>query len=55
MKFRGGMSELLHSEGLEMVQDLVVAATNSALKKARETVDAEVEKLTGRLKLPGMS
>ena len=45
---------LLESEGLEMVQDLVVAATNAALKKAQETVDAEVEKVTGGLKIPGM-
>ena len=31
---------LLEEEGLEMVQDLVVAAANAALTKARERVDA---------------
>lgn len=45
---------VIADEGLEMAQDLVVAATNSALTKARETVDAELEKVTGGLKIPGM-
>lgn len=45
---------LIADEGLEMAQDLVVAATNAALAKARETVDAELEKVTGGLKIPGM-
>ncbi len=45
---------LIADEGLEMAQDLVVAATNAALTKARETVDAELEKVTGGLKIPGM-
>jgi len=45
---------LLDEEGLEMVQDLVAAATNAALAKARESVDAELEKITGGLSLPGL-
>lgn len=45
---------LLQEEDLSMVQDLVVAATNAALTKSREMVDAEVEKVTGGLKVPGM-
>lgn len=45
---------LLEEEDLSMVQDLVVAATNAALTKSREMVDAEVEKVTGGLKVPGM-
>jgi len=45
---------LLNEEGLEMVQDLVVAATNAALTKAREHVDAEIEKITGGLSIPGL-
>lgn len=47
--------ELLETEGLAMVQDLVVAATNAALREARTKVDAEIEKVTGGLKLPGMT
>jgi DNA-binding YbaB/EbfC family protein len=46
--------ELLQQEDMEMVQDLVVAAANAALTKAREHVDAEVEKITGGLSLPGL-
>lgn len=45
----------LEGEGLEMVQDLIIAATNAALTKAREHVDAELEKTTGGLKIPGMT
>ena len=45
---------LLGEEDLEMVQDLVVAASNAALTKAREYVDAEVEKITGGLSIPGL-
>ncbi|MEM7606808.1 MAG: YbaB/EbfC family nucleoid-associated protein, partial [Myxococcota bacterium] len=44
----------LEDEGLEMVQDLMVAATNAALVKAKEHVDGELEKVTGGLKIPGL-
>lgn len=47
--------ELLKGEDLAMVQDLIVAATNAALAKATEMVDAEVEKVTGGMKIPGMT
>jgi len=46
--------ELLKSEDLSMVQDLVVAAVNAGLKKSGEMVDAELEKVTGGLKVPGL-
>ena len=46
--------ELLGQEGLEMTQDLIVAAANAALAKAREHVDAEIEKITGGLSIPGI-
>lgn len=45
---------LIDEEGLEMVQDLVVAATNAALTEARQRVDDEIEKLTGGLSIPGI-
>jgi len=47
-------SALLQEEDLEMVQDLIVAAANAALSIAREHVDAEVEKITGGLSIPGL-
>jgi len=46
---------LLEAEDLEMVQDLIVAATNAALTKSREAVDAELEKVTGGMKIPGLT
>ena len=46
--------ELLKEEGLEMVQDLVVAAANAALTKSNEMVEAEVEKVTGGMQIPGL-
>jgi len=39
---------------VEMLQDLVLAAVNDALKKAREMQEAEMGQLTGGLKLPGL-
>jgi nucleoid-associated protein EbfC len=39
----------------EMLQDLIVAASNDALRKARELGKAEMGKLTGGLNLPGLS
>jgi len=46
--------ELLKSEVLGMVQDLIVAAVNAGAKKSAELVDAELEKVTGGLKIPGL-
>lgn len=46
--------ELLKSEDLGMVQDLVVAAANAALTKANEMVEAEIEKVSGGVRVPGL-
>lgn len=45
----------LASEGLEMALDAVVAAANTALDDADKLVDAEVSKVTGGIKLPGVT
>jgi len=39
---------------IEMLEDLVVAAVNEALRKAQEMTAAEVSKLTGGMKIPGL-
>lgn len=39
---------------VEMLQDMVVSATNDALKNAKTTVDQEMAKVTGGLNVPGM-
>ncbi len=41
-------------EDTTMLQDLIVAATNEALRKSREMKEEEISKLTGGLKFPGM-
>lgn len=46
--------ELLKGEDLEMLQDLVVSATNAALTKASEMVEEELEKVTKGRKIPGL-
>jgi nucleoid-associated protein EbfC len=45
---------LLNQEELGMVQDLVVAASNAALAKSHQMVEAEIEKVTGGIKIPGL-
>ncbi len=37
-----------------MLQDLIVAAANEALKKARNMMEEEMSKITGGLKIPGL-
>ena len=39
----------------EMIEDLVVAATNQAMEKAREAAAAEMNQLAGGLDMPGLS
>lgn len=39
----------------EMLQDLVTAATNDALRKVKEMGKAEMSKLTGGMNIPGVS
>ncbi len=46
--------EVLDPDDVEMLQDLILAATNEALKKAQETMSTEMNKLTGNMKIPGM-
>lgn len=38
---------------LEMLQDLIVASVNEALRKARDMMAQEMSRLTGGLNLPG--
>ena len=46
--------EVVDPEDVEMLQDLVVAAVNEALKKAQEMVAEEMAKVTGGMQLPGL-
>ena len=46
--------EVLKSEDLEMLQDLLTAAVNEGISKAQELAANEMAKVTGNLKIPGM-
>jgi DNA-binding YbaB/EbfC family protein len=46
--------EVVDPEDVEMLQDLVTAATNEALGKAQEMATQQLSALTGGLKIPGM-
>ena len=46
--------EVVDPEDIEMLQDLVLAAINDALKKSQDMVASEMNKLTGGLNIPGM-
>ncbi|MGE4505864.1 MAG: YbaB/EbfC family nucleoid-associated protein [Desulfovibrionaceae bacterium] len=39
---------------VEMIEDLVLAAANEALKKSREMMQAEMGQITGGLSIPGL-
>jgi len=40
-------------EDVEMLQDLVLAAVNEALRQSQEMVSREMGKITGNIQLPG--
>ena len=46
--------DVVNAEDVEMLQDLIVAAVNEGIRKAQEMAQAEMSKVTGGLKLPGM-
>lgn len=47
--------EVINPDDSAMLQDLVVAAVNDAMNKAREMAQSEMGKLTGGLNIPGLS
>lgn len=46
--------EVISKDDPQMLEDLVLAACNEALRKSRELVQQELGKLTGGLKIPGL-
>ncbi|MGD8540998.1 MAG: YbaB/EbfC family nucleoid-associated protein [Desulfobacteraceae bacterium] len=46
--------EVVDPEDVEMLQDLILAAVNDALAKSQEMISAEMGKLTGGMKIPGL-
>ena len=46
--------EVVDPEDVEMLEDLLVAAVNEGMRKIDEMTEAEMGKLTGGMKMPGM-
>jgi DNA-binding YbaB/EbfC family protein len=46
--------ETLKSEDVDLVLDGVCAAINQAIEQADKQMEAEIEKITGGVKIPGM-
>ncbi len=47
--------EVVDPEDVEMLQDLIRAAVNDSLAKSQEMVSSEMSKLTGGMKIPGLT
>lgn len=46
--------EVVDPADIDMLQDLIVAAVNEAIRTVEDTTNAEMEKITGNLNVPGM-
>ncbi len=46
--------EVVDPEDVEMLQDLIMSAFNEAIRILDETSDAEMQKLTGGVSIPGL-
>lgn len=45
--------DVVDPEDVEMLQDLIIACTNEALRKAEDMMQGEMGKLTGGMNIPG--
>lgn len=46
--------EVVDPEDMEMLQDLIVAAVNAAMKNIQTRINEEMAKVTGGVKIPGL-
>jgi len=46
--------QVVDSEDIDMLQDLVLAAVNEGIRKSQEMVTEEMKRLTGGLSIPGL-
>lgn len=47
--------DVVDPEDIEMLQDLVTAAVNEALRKSRDMVTEQMSRLTGGIDIPGLT
>jgi DNA-binding protein YbaB len=45
---------VVNREDVDMLQDLIVAAVNEAIRKSQEMMTEEMKKVTGGLNIPGL-
>ena len=45
---------VVNMQDVEMLEDLVLAAVNEALRKSQEIITEEMSKVTGGIKIPGL-
>jgi hypothetical protein len=46
--------DVVNPDDIEMLQDLILAASNEAIRRAQELVQTDMSRLTGGLNVPGM-
>lgn len=46
--------DVVDPNDIDMLQDLILAATNEALRRAKDMVNSDMSKLTGGMNIPGM-
>ena len=46
--------EVVDPEDVEMLEDLIMAAVNDAIKQSQDLVSSEMSKITGGLNIPGL-
>ena len=46
--------EVVNREDIDMLQDLMAAAVNEAIRKSQEMMTEEMKKITGGLSIPGL-
>jgi DNA-binding YbaB/EbfC family protein len=46
---------VINPEEKDMLEDLILAAVNDAMRKARDLASSEMSKITGGFKIPGMT
>ncbi|HAI51730.1 MAG: YbaB/EbfC family nucleoid-associated protein [Limnochordia bacterium] len=46
--------EAVDPEDVEMLEDLILAAINDAMRKSRDLSASEIQKVTGKMNIPGL-
>jgi DNA-binding YbaB/EbfC family protein len=47
-------ASVINAAEKDMLEDLILAAVNDGVRKARDLVSSEMSKITGGLKIPGL-